>query len=181
MSTITAHYVWNIAQQDRLRIGEWSKALDVPRLVAHILMHRGVDSIEDAERFLAPTLDDLSDPFDLQDMDKAVARIHRARDRGERILVFGDYDVDGIAGAAILTNALGRFGVRDCLTDLPHRLEEGYGLSIERVEAAALEGVSLIITVDNGINARGATEAAAQRGIDAVSYTHLTLPTKRIV
>ncbi|HEO72637.1 MAG TPA: single-stranded-DNA-specific exonuclease RecJ, partial [Candidatus Hydrogenedentes bacterium] len=117
-------------------------------------------------------LDDLSDPFDLQDMDKAVARIHRARDRGERILVFGDYDVDGIAGAAILTNALGRFGVRDCLTDLPHRLEEGYGLSIERVEAAALEGVSLIITVDNGINARGATEAAAQRGIDVVITDH---------
>ncbi|HEO70649.1 MAG TPA: hypothetical protein ENN80_05250, partial [Candidatus Hydrogenedentes bacterium] len=76
MSTITAHYVWNIAQQDRLRIGEWSKALDVPRLVAHILMHRGVDSIEDAERVRSPAQDDLSDPFELQDMDKAVARIH---------------------------------------------------------------------------------------------------------
>jgi single-stranded-DNA-specific exonuclease len=92
-------------------------------------------------------------------MDKAVARIQQARDRGEHVLVFGDYDVDGIAGTAILVSAFRRIGIAKCSYGMPHRLMEGYGLSPDRVQWAKEMGAQLIVTADNGTAANDAEMA----------------------
>lgn len=172
MSSPHSHFQWNIAREDRARTTEWAKVLGVPRIIAHVLTLRGVESLDAARRFLDPSVRYLADPFGLQDMQAAVDRITLARERGEHVLVFGDYDVDGIAGTAILLHALQEFGIARCSYGLPSRFLEGYGLSADRVEAAAADGVNLIVTVDNGINAREAAEAAKCLGIDMVITDH---------
>lgn len=148
-----------------------SRGLGVPPLVAHLLLHRGVTTLEEGRRFLASSLDSVSDPFAIGGMDKAAARIGAARDRGERTLVFGDYDVDGVAGAAAMCEALRRFGVTNLEWDLPHR-DTGYGLDAARVREAAAAGVGLIVTVDNGITAFEAADAARETGVDLVITDH---------
>jgi single-stranded-DNA-specific exonuclease len=112
------------------------------------------------------------DPFSLTDMAKAVERLTQARDRGEKVLVFGDYDVDGISGTAILLNGLRRFGIAHCIYGLPSRLIEGYGLGSDHVTEAHFGGAGLIVTVDNGINAREAAQMACQLGIDIIVTDH---------
>jgi len=164
--------IWRIAEENRLKTIPLARALDVPRVVAHLMVLRGVDSVEEAQRFLDPSIEHVAAPFLMQDMDRAVARITDARARDEHVFVFGDYDVDGITGTAVLVNALRRFGVTRCSWDLPSRMENGYGLSPEHVDAAQQRGVSLIVTVDNGINARAAAERAKALGIDLIITDH---------
>ncbi|MBI2435012.1 MAG: single-stranded-DNA-specific exonuclease RecJ, partial [Candidatus Hydrogenedentes bacterium] len=147
---------WRVAESDRARTRVLADSLGVPRLVAHLLLLRGIDTADKAAQFLAPSLRHLSDPFLLTDMDKAAARITEARARDEHIQVFGDYDVDGISATAILLKGLARFGIKQLSHGMPHRLTEGYGISPEHVEAAKAQGVGLIITVDNGIAAHDA-------------------------
>jgi len=101
-----------------------------------------------------------------------VTRIEQARSRNERVLVFGDYDVDGIAGTVILLNALRRYGITQCTFGMPSRMREGYGLGPEHVNEARGDGVALIITVDNGINAREAARVAAEVGVDLIITDH---------
>lgn len=172
MNSDSVETPWVVAQADRACIAELAHALDLPWIAAHLLMVRGINRAEDARRFLYPSIDEIADPYLLTDMAAAVERITRARDRGERVLVFGDYDVDGIAGAVILVNALRRFGVAHCHYGMPSRVTEGYGLSPEHVEAAAAEGTGLIITVDNGISAHDAASAARRFGLDLVVTDH---------
>lgn len=148
-----------------------SRGLGVPPLAAHVLMQRGVTTLEDGRRFLASGLDSVSDPFAIGGMTEAVSRIKRARDGNERVLVFGDYDVDGVAGTAAMVEAMRRFGVANLEWDLPHR-DTGYGLDAARVRLAAEAGVALIVTVDNGITAFEAAEAARDAGIDLVITDH---------
>ncbi|MCL4218205.1 MAG: single-stranded-DNA-specific exonuclease RecJ [Candidatus Hydrogenedentes bacterium] len=168
-------YTWDLGQADRAAIGEMARAMGIPRIVAQVLLLRGVTTPEAAHRFLNPSTDNLSDPFLLTDMRAAVERIALARDRGETVLVFGDYDVDGIAATALLTRALERFGLRDVKFGMPNRLVEGYGLNPERVLQARDEGVSLIITVDNGIAAQDAARAAREYNIDLIITDHHNL------
>lgn len=172
MSNAHSSFRWNVAAEDRAKTSDWAQALGVPRIVAHLLMLRGVATIEDAERFLEPSVEHISDPFALEDMGAAVERITRARDDGEHVLVFGDYDVDGIAGTAILFEALRAFGIERCRAGLPSRVLGGYGLGVNQVEAAHNDGISLIITVDNGINAREAGEAVKRLGMDLIVTDH---------
>ncbi|MDQ1256693.1 MAG: single-stranded-DNA-specific exonuclease [Candidatus Hydrogenedentes bacterium] len=164
--------LWHVAEEDRARTAEWANALGIPHLIAHLIQRRGIESVEEARGFLDPSLEHISDPFLLEGMREAVDRIGQARDRGEHVLVFGDYDVDGISGTALLFNALRRFGIERCSYGLPSRLLEGYGLSPDRVEAAQHDGVTLIVTVDNGINAREAADMARQLGIDLIVTDH---------
>ncbi len=172
MSVSVPQRVWKVTPEDRVKTMEFSSALGIPRIAAHMLVSRGIATLDEAQQFLNPSLEHLTDPFRLSGMDAAVARIKQARESGERVLVFGDYDVDGMAGAAILLLGLRRFGIKDCEIGLPSRLIEGYGLSPEHVQAARDSGVSLIITVDNGINARDAADTARDLGIDLLITDH---------
>ncbi len=172
---------WHIAAGDRTASRALSVQADIPPIIAQLLLLRGVDTPETAKRFLNPQLAHLEDPFLLTGMTGAVERIAQARDRGEAVLVFGDYDVDGIAATALLSRALHRFGVKRVEFDMPDRLREGYGLMPEQVEHAKAAGFALLITVDNGISSFAAAEKAAELGIDLVVTDHhnieSTLPT----
>ena len=163
---------WQIADVERGKALDLSRELAIHPILASILISRGLETAQDASRFLAPSVEALSDPFSLAGMAEAAARVRRARDAGERVMVFGDYDVDGIAGTALLTRALRRFGVSQCDYAMPSRLKEGYGLSPDRVEDAKARGVSLIITVDNGISAHAAALKARELAIDLVVTDH---------
>ena len=139
-------------------------------LTAMILSARGMDSPRTANQYLdnnAP----LVDPYRLTDMDKAVARIRRALEQGEKMAVFGDYDVDGITSTCLLTDFLRRRGGQ-CLHYIPGRLEEGYGLNPIAVDYLHSQGVQLIITVDCGITALEEAQLCARLGVDLVITDH---------
>ncbi len=172
MSLTRVRKQWTLSPQDRPQIDVLARAMGIPRQAAHLLILRGVHTPEEGERFLYPSLDTLSDPFLLTDMDKAVARLQQARERGEHVLVFGDYDVDGIAGTAILLSALRRYGIMQCSYGMPNRVLEGYGLSPDRVQWAKDQGAHLIVTADNGATAMDAAEAAQRLGIDLIITDH---------
>jgi single-stranded-DNA-specific exonuclease len=145
--------------------------LGAPVAVAHALIHRGVDSERAAQRFLAPTLEDLHDPNALLDLDLALRRIELALWSGERILVHGDYDVDGITSTFLLYAVLRDLGGR-VEAHIPHRTRDGYGLSETGIEQARRRGCSLIVTVDCGITAIAAVDHASALGIDTVIVDH---------
>lgn len=126
---------------------------------------------EQAEAFLHPGFDSLSDPMKLQDMPKAVDRIRQAIARKERVAIYGDYDVDGITSLSIVYSYLRSKGV-DCLAYIPDRIDEGYGVNHEALEDLADKGVSLVITVDCGITAAAETEYAKSRGVDMIITDH---------
>ncbi len=163
---------WNIAPQDDPGVQHLSAALGLPPILAQLLIRRGLDTPEAAHTFLNPALQHLSDPFLLTGMREAVERLTRARDAGEHVLVFGDYDVDGISGTAILVNGLKRFGLTQVSFNMPKRLTEGYGLDNEHVDEALAQGVSLIVTVDNGIAAHGPAAHARAVGLDLIITDH---------
>ncbi len=163
---------WDIAPQDDPGVQHLSAALGLPPILAQLLIRRGLDTPEAANTFLNPSLQHLSDPFLLTGMREAVERLTRARDAGEHVLVFGDYDVDGISGTAILVNGLKRFGLKQVSFNMPKRLTEGYGLDNEHVDEALAQGVSLIVTVDNGIAAHGPAAHARAVGLDLIITDH---------
>lgn len=169
---------WNIGEIQHGEARQLAADTGLSPLLAHLLLLRGLDNPAAIERFLRPGLGQLSDPYLLTGMADAVERITLARSRGERVLVFGDYDVDGISATAILVNALKRFGIANPSYGMPARLEEGYGLSPSHVDAAKREGVSLIVTVDNGITAFDAAERARKTGVDLVVTDHHALDTR---
>lgn len=175
MTLATPRNRWNIAPFDAKRAGALAKELEVPPLIAHLLMLRGLDTIQEMREFLKPSLAQLTDPFDLTDMRPAVDRITAARERQESVLVFGDYDVDGITGAAILARGLRRFGVHRVDCDMPDRFAEGYGITPGHVDQARGQGFGLIITVDNGISAHAAAERAREIGLDMIITDHHAL------
>ncbi len=143
----------------------------VPLLVAAVLCSRGLDTLEQATTFLSwhPKL--LCNPMQMKDMDKAASRIRLALERNEKIAVYGDYDVDGITSTCLLTHYLRSQGGTVCYY-IPCRLEEGYGVNREAIDALHQEGVSLIITVDCGITALEEVDYAKGLGIDMVITDH---------
>jgi len=145
--------------------------LEAPLAAAHALVNRGVDTERAAQRFLKPTLDDLHDPGSLRGLDSALARIEVALLSGERILVHGDYDVDGITSTFLLYSVLRDLGGAVDY-HIPHRTRDGYGLSDSAIGGAQRRGCSLIITVDCGITAVAAAERASALGIDTVITDH---------
>ena len=147
--------------------------LHLPPVLCRMLAQRGLGDPAHARQHLRPRLDALHDPFRLADMDRAVARIGRALERGERILVHGDYDVDGICCAALYTRVLRAIGGQ-VETFVPHRLTDGYDLSQAGVRRAAECGAALILTGDCGIVAHDAVAAAAAVGVDVVVTDHHT-------
>jgi single-stranded-DNA-specific exonuclease len=145
-----------------------------PRVLG-LLAARGIAEAASIEAFLGEPAASLNDPTLLPDSDVFLARLTRARDAGERVMVFGDFDADGITGLATLTLALRRFGV-DVLPYVPSRLEEGHGLSLAAVETALAAGVSVIVTVDTGTSSLDEVGAAVERGIDVLVTDHHRVP-----
>ncbi|HET8760973.1 MAG TPA: single-stranded-DNA-specific exonuclease RecJ [Nitrospiria bacterium] len=147
------------------------QGLGVRRTTARILASRKVDSVEAARRFLAPSAADLHDPFLLTGMDRAVERIERAVAGRERILIAGDYDVDGVTATSLYLELFAWLGTPVAYR-IPHRLTEGYGLTETGVRAARDQGVSLLITADCGTTAHGPIELANSFGIDVIVTDH---------
>ena len=166
---------WMIAEFDHASCAPLAESAGVNPLLAHLLKLRGADTAEKILDFLNPRLAHLSSPFELPDMSQAVDRILLARKNNDSVLVFGDYDVDGITATALLTRALHRFGLKQVSNDMPDRFSEGYGLTPARVEKARDEGHQLIITVDNGTSAHEAAEKALELGIDLIVTDHHSL------
>jgi single-stranded-DNA-specific exonuclease len=145
-----------------------------PRVTA-LLARRGVTTAGELERFLGPAEASLNDPELLPDADRFRERVLLAKARGERILVFGDFDADGITGLAILVLALRHLGI-DAQPYVPSRLAEGHGLSLAAVETAARDGAAVIVTVDTGTSSRDEVGAAVERGIDVLVTDHHHVP-----
>jgi single-stranded-DNA-specific exonuclease len=139
--------------------------------VARLLASRGMTSPEEASLFFRPGLDQLLDPFLMKDMDRAVARIERALGDHERIMVYGDYDVDGTTAVALVYSFLQRF-TGELIFHIPDRYSEGYGISFAGVERAHREGCTLIIALDCGIKAHDKVERARELGIDMIICDH---------
>ena len=150
-------------------------ALKLHPLAARVLASRGYDAPEEAETFLAARLSDLPDPFTMKGMDAAVARITRALEAGERIVCYGDYDVDGVTSTALLAGFLRGAG-GDVVTYTPHRLVEGYGLNVDAVRRLAGEGTRLLVALDCGITSVEEVRAAGALGVDTVVVDHHTVP-----
>jgi single-stranded-DNA-specific exonuclease len=160
------HLPCNDAQASALTAG-----LGLHPTVARLLCMRGLADIEDARRFLNPTLAQLHDPFKLADMDRAVARLEQALARRERIAVHGDYDVDGITSTVILRRALELLG-GTVSHFIPERIKDGYGLQVPAIERLHAEGVSVVVSVDCGIRGAEAARRARELGVDLIITDH---------
>jgi len=159
------------APQWRERATRLCEALRIHAPAARVLVQRGYGEPECAARFLQPALDHLHDPFLMLGMTAAAARLRQAIAGGEKILLYGDYDVDGACSVVILLKAIELAGGRATF-HIPDRLRDGYGMHAEVMEKAAAEGVSLIISVDTGIRAQAAVERARAAGIDVIVTDH---------
>ncbi len=163
---------WVLAEREDPALSQkLAEELAIPPVVAQILVNRGLRTAEQMKAFFYPSLSDLSDPFELPDMDKAVDRIIEALRNRERIVIFGDYDVDGITAASLLYLVLSRFGA-DVMWYLPDRLLEGYGLSQKGIDEAVDKGATLLISVDCGITGTDTVEYAKSRGLDCIITDH---------
>lgn len=145
--------------------------LQVPNVMAKILINRGIECVDRACEFLYPSLDDLIDPFKMADMEKAVDRIWKAIHAKEKIMVHGDYDVDGVTGTSLLVRSIGHLDA-DVSFYIPNRLEEGYGISKEAIDTCGERGVTLLISVDCGITAVEETDYARECGVDVIITDH---------
>jgi single-stranded-DNA-specific exonuclease len=143
-------------------------------LLARVLGRRGV-GMDELEAFFGPPSAGLHDPGLLPDAEKVVERVGHARRQGERVLVMGDFDADGLTGLAVLATALRRLGL-DVVTHVPSRLDDGHGLSLRAVEAARTEGCGVLITVDTGTSSVVEAMAAAAQGIDVIITDHHRVP-----
>ncbi len=139
--------------------------------VSHLLVQRGISSVEEAERFFHPSLKDLHDPFLMPGMDKAVSRLNRAMGAKERIMVYGDYDVDGTTAVALVYKYLLNF-YSNIEYYIPTRYDEGYGVSLRSIDYAAEQGVKLVIILDCGIKAIEEINYARSKGIDFIICDH---------
>ncbi|MFN7824213.1 MAG: single-stranded-DNA-specific exonuclease RecJ [Pseudobdellovibrionaceae bacterium] len=143
-----------------------------PFLIQKILQSRGIEPTADLENFFNPKLTQLKDPFSLLNMEKAVARLKEAFLKKQRICIYGDFDLDGTSGLALLKSGLEQMGFQNLQYYQPKRLTEGYGLHAKVVEDLASQGVQLILTVDLGITAMEACAVAKAKGIDVVITDH---------
>ncbi len=146
-------------------------ALQIDRIFCTLLVQRGITTLEAAQHFFRPRWEDLHDPFLMRDMDRAVGRLDQALKSGERILLYGDYDVDGTTSVALMYSFLSRF-YQNLDYYLPDRDKEGYGVSLAGVEYAREQGCALVIAMDCGIKAHDAVNLAKSYGIDFIICDH---------
>lgn len=156
---------------DANQVEQLSLHLSIEKPLAHLLFQRGIATPEEALQFFNPRLEDLHDPFLMQDMLRAVQRVNRAIEQHERVMVYGDYDVDGTTAVALVYNFLSKW-MDDILFYIPDRYAEGYGISEKGIDYAQDNGVKLIITLDCGIKANSKVCYARERNIDFIICDH---------
>jgi single-stranded-DNA-specific exonuclease len=165
---------WDIQAPDPEQVRRLARRLDTTPLTASLLINRGIVSAAAARRFLNPALSAIQPPPEVKDIEHAAERMARALTAEEKILIFGDYDVDGVTGTAILLDFIGQAG-RRADHYIPHRRREGYGLKVRHVEDVILAGgYTLVVTVDCGISSHEAIEAANRHGVDVIVTDHHT-------
>ncbi len=167
-------YKWNyedLTTQQKEQRDELAKKLGISPVLCKLLVQRNISSIEDARKFFRPNLKDLHDPFLLPDMDKAIKRIEKALGQKQRILIYGDYDVDGTTAVALVYKFLRKF-TTNLDYYIPDRYDEGYGISEQGIDYAEETGVKLIIALDCGIKAVEKVAYAKSKGIDFIIGDH---------
>lgn len=165
---------WNylpLTSEEQKSESELAKRFDNVPPVSELLAQRGISSVEEAEKFFHPSLKDLHDPFLMPDMDKAVERLNKAMGKKERIMVYGDYDVDGTTAVALVYKYLQQF-YSNIEYYIPTRDDEGYGISRRSIDVAVENGVKLIIILDCGIKAVDEIAYAKKHGIDFIICDH---------
>lgn len=162
---------WLLKEFDKSRVLEISRTFGISPLTSIVLYNRGVRENEQIKNFLSKDLGTMYDPFLMRDMDKAVKRINAAKEAGEKITIYGDYDVDGITAIAILYKYLAGLGI-DVDYYVPDRMQEGYGVNRDALDKIKTRGSSLIITVDTGITAVEECEYATEIGLDVIVTDH---------
>ena len=174
---ITSTYEWQFAPQvEDADFTKIAKKAGLGPEVARLLFERGIQDQESLKKFLEPSLEDLYDPYLLHDMGKAVERIRRAIEDGEFILIYGDYDADGMTSASIIKESLEQLGA-ECRVYLPNRFTDGYGPNASVYKYfIEQEGISLIVTVDNGVAGHEAIELAQSMGVDVIVTDHHSMP-----
>ena len=161
---------WEYYKNNKEEAQKLEKEYKINKLLANILANRGIGT-EEAKVFLNPTRKDFHNPFEMPDMEKAVERILKAKENNEKIIIFGDYDVDGITSITVLKSFLKDIGI-ECSQYIPNRLNEGYGLNKEAIKKIAEEKYTLMITVDCGITGIKEIEYAKQLGIETIVTDH---------
>ena len=158
---------------DKQQVAEIVKVLNIDENLATLLVQRGITNYEEAKTFFRPSLSQLHDPFLMKDMDKAVERVIRAINEGEKVLIYGDYDVDGTTAVAVVYTYLKPFFKKKKIEFyIPDRYEEGYGISIKGIDYAAKNGFKLVIALDCGIKAVERIEYANSKGVDFIICDH---------
>lgn len=170
-------YNWQFSPQvEDADFTKIAKSVGLSSEVACLLFQRGIKDESSLKKFLEPSLEDLHDPYLLHDMNKAVERIRLAIERGELILVYGDYDADGMTSASIVKESLEQLGA-ECLVYLPNRFTDGYGPNASVYKYfIEQQGVSLIVTVDNGVAGHEAIDLAQSMGVDVIVTDHHSMP-----
>jgi single-stranded-DNA-specific exonuclease len=162
---------WQVGRQEKEAAQEISKASRISTTLAQVLINRGLSGISEIDAFITPRLNFLSNPYDIPDMEKATQRVLLAKEKKERVAVYGDYDVDGVTGTAILLLTLKDLGI-DATYYIPHRYSEGYGLNNGAIKKLFDEGVKLIVTDDCGISNVTEIEYANSLGMEVVVTDH---------
>lgn len=163
---------WVLAEEpDPGMVQSLQESTDLPANIIKILTNRHLETTQSIQQFLNPSLSDLKDPFELHGMEAGIDRVTRALMNNEKMMIYGDYDVDGITATALLYMVLNKLGAQVSFY-LPNRLTEGYGLSKKCIDEARANGVTLIITVDTGITAVEEVEYASSTGMDVVITDH---------
>jgi single-stranded-DNA-specific exonuclease len=144
----------------------------MPKLIWQILSGRGFDDEESIKAWLSPSLRNLKDPYALKEMDKAIERLVLAFEKGEKVAIYCDYDLDGTSACAMLNTAFERFGFKNYVLYQPKRLTEGYGLHKAAIQKLSDQGVTLIMTADLGITAVDEVDFAKTLGVDMIITDH---------
>jgi len=166
-------YRWELAQKpDNTPLELLRSSLGVSEFIARLLIQRGVTTFDQAKEFFRPSLGDLHDPFLMKDMDKAVGRIQTALEEGQKILIYGDYDVDGTTSVALMVTFFNHFYTENIDYYIPDRYTEGYGVSFQGVDYAKENDCALIIALDCGIRAHEKVDYATKKGIDFIICDH---------
>ena len=170
---LTMEKRWVLKQKgDESLVSGIAEALGIENALAELLVQRGITNFDEAKSFFRPDLSQLHDPFLLNDMDKAVDRIELAKAKGEKIMVYGDYDVDGTTAVALVYSFLKENGFQNLDYYIPDRYSEGYGISFKGIEYASEQNFALIIALDCGIKAVDKVQFARERGIDFIICDH---------
>jgi len=166
---------WEYAEVDEQKVEEIAFKYNVSKIIARVLLNRGIMEDSQIDSFLHPNIDKLYDPYLFNDMDIAVDRVLKCIDNHEKITIFGDYDVDGITSTTILSKFLTELQIENDFY-LPNRLSEGYGLNNDAIDKIAQNGTKLLITVDCGISGYHEVEYAKSLGLDVIVTDHHECP-----